>query len=203
MIVLKHFSWFRYLKDFFKYPHWFKKCPREGKQNGSKRLLAVKNKFMSLRLSMEDLKVFKMNSTPTIANESCTTDFHKTRIESFWKPHSQSVDVSFLDVSWDFQFGKVSKGTTETMLWQGHSCLLGSLFRGAWQSNLLPAGLREAKSLVKCNVFCFSCLYWFTDVDQYSMRLLHTGISVFQASVGTEWPLLLPMGSRALPWRKS
>lgn len=110
MNVFKYFSCSGGLKDFF-----FFKSPREGKQNGPKRFLAVKNELMFLRVSMGFLKVFKMNSSPTIADGSCATDFCKTRIESFWKPCFQLVDVSFLNMSWDFQFGKVSKGT-EIML---------------------------------------------------------------------------------------
>lgn len=101
-----------------------------------------------------------MDSSPTIADGSYITDFYKIRIESFWKPHSQSLDVSFLVMSWDFWFDKVSKGTQIT-LWQGHGCLLESSFWVASESDLLPVGLRVAKSLIKCNVIAsVVCLYF-------------------------------------------
>ena len=155
---------------------------------------------MSLRVSMEVLKVFKMYCSSTVADGSWTVDFCKIRIESFWELHFQSVDVSFsvrheifslvrswrelkwccengMAGSWEAHFGVLDKAI---------SCLLGS----GWQNHLW-------------NVMCLLQLFILRcDVNKYSVRLLHTGISVFQVSVGTEWPLLLPMGSRALPWKK-
>lgn len=152
MNMLKYFSCFRDLKDFFKYPQWFKNSPREGKQDGPKLFLPVKNEFMSLGVSMEILKVFDMNSLPTIGDGSYITDFYKIRIENFWKPHSQSLDVSFHMMSWDFQFDKVSKGT-EITLWGRHGCLLESstscLWGSGWQNHS------------KCNVIAsVVCLYF-------------------------------------------
>lgn len=101
----------------------------------------------------------------------------KQGLKAFENP-TQSVDLSFLDMSWDFQFGKVSKGT-ETMLWEGHGYLLGRSFQSAWQSNLLLAVLRVAKSLVKRNVFA-SVVYteaWCKSIQHEITAYLYVCIS--------------------------
>lgn len=68
---------------------------------------------MSLRICMGFLKAFKMNSFPTEADGSCAVVFHKIRVERLLR--TPLSDVSLLDVSWDFQLGKVSEGA-EIML---------------------------------------------------------------------------------------
>lgn len=144
MNVLKYFSWFKDLKGFFKYLQWLKNSRREGKQNGPQRFLDVTNEFVLLKVSVEVLTVFRMNSSPTVADGSCTIGSHKRWIESFWKPLSvdswilswQSPEKSSSQKSWHFLIGEVSKGTE--MLWGCHGYLLGmsSLLGSGWQNHL-------------------------------------------------------------------
>lgn len=83
MNVLEYFSCFKDLKGFFKYLQWLKSCLREGKQNGSQRFLEVTNEFVLWKVSVKVLTIFRMSSSPRIADGSCTIDSHKRWIESF------------------------------------------------------------------------------------------------------------------------
>lgn len=134
-------------------PSCLKKVQGRESRIGPKRFLAVKNEFVFVGF----LKVFEMNFCTTVADGSCTTDFCKTRIESFWNPHSQGVDPSFLDMSWDFRFGNVSKGI-EIMLWVAW-LPPGKLISGCLTKEPLACWAEGGKTLKKWGV-CFSCLYW-------------------------------------------
>lgn len=81
---------------------------------------------------------------------------------------------------------------------RGLKCCEGAMAT-SWEC--LPCWVQGDKITCKMSRVCFSCCTegWCEWIQQ---EIPDAVLPVFQASVGTVWPLLPPTGSRALPWRR-